>query len=71
MDASSAWRLLAVPVTGGLPTVLQSGQATPDGHIDARGTIGVLAPGQWDLHLELVLLGGQAGTSDVHRIRLP
>ena len=71
VDASSAWRLLAVPVTGGLPTVLQSGQATPDGHIDARGTIGVLAPGQWDLHLELVLLGGQAGTSDVHRIRLP
>lgn len=71
VESSSTWRLLAVPSSGGPALVIQTGNASQDGYVEVHGTLGILPAGAWDLHLELVLLGGQGGSSDVHRVVLP
>jgi hypothetical protein len=51
--------------------VIQTGNASQDGFVEVHGTLAILPAGAWDLHLELVLLGGLGGSSDVHRVVLP
>lgn len=71
VEPDSLWRLMATSILGGAAQEVLAGMASSDGHIHLRGELGFLAAGPWELHLELTLLGGQPGTSDVHSVVLP